>query len=455
MASANRRVSFAMSPFRHASNRWYRARNAVHQFGVLLRVLKLRYFRLLINKRKHLITTACILFLMNSAWHAICRVQIRDPLITETYLSASKCPACVGRSLCKAVLKDISFDCFAYVFLSAPVVVHSGVYDDERILLENLGNAESIRTMERTMCSLVGEGSSECNVTDVALKVELDAELNNLLKLTVGLSTMTTCPTKRLIERIADKYLEKYDPVKLEPIEQVQLLATLLVNPDPIVFQTFSQYDRFPFRLYIGACGSHMVTRVQGEPLRTFYGASWFIRLRIALHLLRTAMMFTENETRFALYWKDISFDSFTYCSISDVLYVTSGKDIIVVDKLEIEESRPVGWDKPIYSQFQNCSDDCSRHCSVTVPNGLCSAKTADHNYYAVCRHLLSSYACQANGRRRSFLHDIPYDVEEEFYPVRELLNECAQPSVPGSREILVYQLIDAMQLIIQVKMSF
>lgn len=365
----------------------------------------------------------------------------------------SKCPACAGRSLCKAVLNDFSFDCFVYVFSPAPVEVHSGFYDDERVQLERIGSVETIAAMERTICALVGEGSSECNVTDAASKAELDAELNNLLKFTVGLSTMTTCPTKRLIERIADKYFEKYDPVKLEPVEQVQLLATLLVNPEPIVFQTFSQYDRFPFRLYVGACGSYMVTRVQGEPLTSFYSASWFVRVRIALHLLRTAMMFTENESHFALYWTDIGFESFTYCLTNDILYVTSGKDIIVVDKLEIEENRPVGWDEPIYSQFQNCSADCSRRCSLAVPDGLCRARTADHNYYAVCRHLLSSYACQANGYQRSFLHDIPSYVEEDFYPIRELLNECARPSMLGSREILVYQLIDAFQLIIQ--MSF
>jgi len=373
--------------------------------------------------------------------------------MTETYLSASKCPVCAGRSLCKAVLKDLSFDCFAYVFSSATVRVHSAFYDDERVLLENLGDIERIATIERTICELVGEGSAECNVSGAVSKEELDAEMNSLLRLTVGLSAMTTCPTKRLIERIADKYLEKYDPVKLEPAEQVQLLATLLVNPDPIVFQTFSQYDRFPFRLYVGACGSHMVTRAQGEPLSSFYGAGWLVRLRIALHLLKTAMMFTDNETRFALYWKEISFDSFAYCSTYDVLYVTSGKDIIVVDKLAIEENHPVGWDEPVYSEFHNCSDDCSRRCPLTVPNGLCSARTADHNYYAVCRHLLSSYACQVDGRRHSFLHDIPSDVESEFYPIR-LLNECARPSVVGSREILVYQLIDTLQVIIGVKES-
>lgn len=64
---------------------------------------------------------------------------------------------------------------------------------------------------------------------------------------------MMACPTERLMETIYHYYIEKIDAVDLSAAEKLQLMTTLLINPEPIIIQVCMSADGWAlilFRLY-------------------------------------------------------------------------------------------------------------------------------------------------------------------------------------------------------------
>ena len=87
-------------------------------------------------------------------------------------------------------------------------------------------------------------------------------------------------------------------------------------------------------------------------------------------------------------------------------------------------------WDEPYYATY----DECKEYgiCLTVSTTYLCSRYTVDHNYYAICRNLLSSYASEIL-KPGGLLHDTPDKINER-YGLDEMLRQCARPDKPEDR---------------------
>lgn len=389
------------------------------------------------------------LFLSALVYGTIFFVIFGNHLKKESFLELSKCPACYGTSACEdAKNGKVWFVGWSKIRFLDYVNVNNDYYGTDSggqsLLVSKLGSNSKIATMEREVCTLAREPEG-CDVSRAAGRAFPPSGTKWMLKQITGMSVMTTCPSDRLLEMILGKYHEKHDAISLSAAERVQLLTTLMINQEPIIFQTFPKLEGWPFPRYVGACGRFVMTESLGMPLDNFYGMPFKIRATFALKLLGIARQFTENESQYALYWTELSYSSFLVDKTGDVL-VSDGRHISVVDRWQIKRDKNPGWDEPCYSVFDSCTDN-EQSCLLTVPNCLCSAHTADHNYYAVCRNILSSFASH-NGISISLLHNIPSDVEE-LYHIRELADKCARPEKPGQRLEVVEELVKALRDII------
>jgi len=172
-----------------------------------------------------------------------------------------------------------------------------------------------------------------------------------------GMSNLTACPTERLLEKIMDRYKEKLDAISLSARERIQLILTIMLNQEPIIFQTFPQSEGWPFPIYVGACGRFVAVESGYRPLLEYYGAAWSFRASLALKLLLIAKKFTDNKSQYGLYWTDISYATFAVIEVSSDVVVVDGRSIMVVDLYQIKEDQKRNWDHPLYSQFDNCVD--------------------------------------------------------------------------------------------------
>ena len=89
-------------------------------------------------------------------------------------------------------------------------------------------------------------------------------------------------------------------------------------------------------------------------------------------------------------------------------------------------------WDVPAISEFDECSPEDDEDCISYSPNNLCSRYNVDHNYYVMCRNILSKYATYSS-KLSGLLHDIPKDIEQRF-SLEKLAEECAKPPPSSSR---------------------
>ena len=223
-------------------------------------------------------------------------------------------------------------------------------------MLKKLASNQDITAWEEHVCQLARQ-SGGCEVNKAAVKALMASGSRWLTSHVTGMSRLTACPTERLVEKIMDRYKEKLDAINLSARERIQLILTIMLNQEPIVFQTFPQSEGWPFPAYVGACGRFVVVESGYRPLREFYDAAWSIRANLALKLLLIAKKFTDNKSQYGLYWTDVSDASFGVHEVTLDVIVVDGRNILVVDLYQIKEDQQRNWDRPLYSQFDDCVD--------------------------------------------------------------------------------------------------
>jgi len=243
---------------------------------------------------------------------------------------------------------------FYYCWLLS--LYNAGVAHGKAVMLTRLASSQDIAAWEEHIC-LLAQQSHGCEVSKAAVKALMASGSRWLTSYVTGMSSLTACPTERLLEKIMDRYKEKLDAVNLSAIERMQLIVTIMLNQEPIIFQTFPQSEGWPFPAYVGACGRFVVVESGYRPLREFFEASWSIRANLALNVLLIAKKFTDNKSQYGLYWTDISYTTFGVSEVSLDVVELDGRNIMVVDLYQIKEDQKRNWDHPLYSQFDNCID--------------------------------------------------------------------------------------------------
>ena len=101
------------------------------------------------------------------------------------------------------------------------------------------------------------------------------------------------------------------------------------------------------------------------------------------------------------------------------------------------------GWDTPVFSEFTECSPG-ETDCTSYSPDDLCSHYTTDHNYYIICRNILSEYSGDP-AHSQGLLHDIPHYVESKWQ-LKMLVRECAKPLLADGRLKVKDQFLKALE---------
>jgi hypothetical protein len=370
-------------------------------------------------------------------------------LTRDSFLEVDKCPACFGFTLCEAAHDGkVRFTGWSKIRLLDYVNVHNihtGVVNDKVVLLKKLGRSDALRSWETRLC-LMGRQPSGCNVGQAAASSLMASGSRWMTPHVTGLSNMTHCPTERLLDKIMDRYKEKLDAIDLSARERIQLVTTLMLNQEPILFQTFPRSEGWPFPSYIGACGRYVAIEAGDmRPLYEFHDASWSVRAKLAKQLLSIASKLTDNKSQYGIYFTHVNYGTFAVSESTLEVLIVDGRSLMVVDQFDVKHSHNTeNWDKPLYCQFDEC-EQTSEYCSMSSADTaqLCSRQVADRNYYAICRFILSEYAVHM-GRNIGLLHDIPRDIDS-VYGISELANGCAKPSQLDQRVNIVAQLTKAL----------
>jgi hypothetical protein len=153
------------------------------------------------------------------------------------FLDHEKCPACYGRKLCMdfqsgAVKFTGLHGIPALKFINVKNVFY-GTYKREKVVLKKLAHDSELETADKKICEL--DKRVHCDVAHTIFKHKFEND-DVLAPMNVkGISSLTACPSTRLMERIEKKVLEreKY----LLHSQKLILYTTILVNPEPVILQ--------------------------------------------------------------------------------------------------------------------------------------------------------------------------------------------------------------------------
>ncbi|XP_052783048.1 divergent protein kinase domain 2A-like [Mya arenaria] len=167
----------------------------------------------------------------------------------------------------------------------------------------------------------------------------------------------------------------------------------------------------------------------------------------MALKLIKIAEKLSNNLDDFALYVTDVTMDSFAVNDKGELLLIDLDS-VLVVDKLAVKGSELTTWNGMHESQFNECRNQTFRECNKDTEPQLCRHANSDHNYYVICRQLLSQDAYDGSEKRRSFvnglLHDMP-DTARNDWELDYLLSESVMPTRQRGRMQVVHKMIEAL----------
>lgn len=379
------------------------------------------------------------------AWHD-------NRLTKEDFLGTDKCPVCYGRSMCFELF-DNQLELKGLSKMRALDVinvrnVHLAYHKEKElnVVLKKLAHDKELNDIDVKICADSFRNPG-CDVARTAIltKTSQDIVKNGFQpKHLKDSSFMFMCPTHKLLNKVVEMYQEKTRENDLVYDDILHIWYTAKVNAEPLLLQTFPKSKGWPFPEYYGACGRYVAVENGGKTLGDYYNAAFYRRADLAYQLLQIAQKFTDNPD-FALYWTDLAYDNFAVDPAGKVI-VIDAEHIIVVDREATKIANAETWNDIQESDFDKCDEENhSRNCLTFNADKLCTHYHCDHNYYALCRNLLSQYADEPEaGRMDGLLHHMP-EKAKETWDLENLLNECANPHQPQGRIKVIPHLLEAL----------
>ncbi|KAL4220252.1 hypothetical protein ACF0H5_020659 [Mactra antiquata] len=372
-------------------------------------------------------------------------------LTNEEFLEVRKCPACYGHSFCFKLL-DSQYDLtmmsqyklFDTVNLKN-VHYANHKHEGHSVVLKKLAHNDEIKKIDDKICQ-DSDREPGCDLSKryVVTETSKDIMRNGLLPRHLKDTTfMFFCVTHKLIDRVSAKYKDRhkqYEPLTHD--DQLQLLYTAQVNPEPLILQTFPASEGWPFPEYYGSCGRYIVVENSGKTLDKYFYAPFHVRASLSYQMLKMAEKFSSSED-WNLYWTDLSPYNFAVDPAGKLTYIDA-ENIIVVDKQATKLGNKETWNDLYESDYVECRDGHTDCLSFDV-EALCTHHDADHNYYATCKNMLSQYADdRVNGGLPHLLHSMPSHAKDDW-DLDNLLNECTRPHNAQGRIKAAHKLIQAL----------
>lgn len=398
-----------------------------------------------------------LLYVAGSLYYIFTQNFLND----ASFLETDKCPVCFGTSMCEKIISGEIHIKDASKFSSFNLLNRRSIYyatstkdnGNRQFIVKGYAGSDAANNLDDVICH-EAKMTSHCSVTLAVAQTKVvkdSSELKLFAKHLQGTAPMFVCPSTRLLGRMYARYRERTSVGDITVREKVQLWTAANINAESIFLQTFPPSDGWPFPEYLGSCGRLFVVTDAGVPLSKFYGTSWLQRTNLAYQLMKLVDHLTTNREEFAMYLTDVTYDSFAV-GTDGTIRVVNLKDVIVVDKQAIKAAKPGGWEDLHESSFTDCPGQTFKSCHSFSETTLCSHVISDHNYYAICRHVLSRYADGVDGdagRADGLLHDIPDTVKNDW-DLEYLLTECVMPTRKRGRLQVVHKLIEALDVLRQ-----
>ena len=159
------------------------------------------------------------------------------------YLEVHTCPACYGNSLCRQLRygmgKLTGYSRLQFLNSLANIKnVNYGQFGGNEVVFKKLAHNYELREFDEEMCLKANMGSG-CNVGEAMSRFISGSKMVSVEEVK-GLSDLTKCPSQRLVDKIVDKYQEKADAIDVSFPEKLGLIATLKINPEPLLLQVIS-----------------------------------------------------------------------------------------------------------------------------------------------------------------------------------------------------------------------
>lgn len=341
-------------------------------------------------------------------------------IIDEDFVDLHTCPACYGQSRCSAMLEKENFDNHRIKLASYSrwkfmryfnvKNVYYALYGEDHVVLKKLAHDSELREINEKFCK-ASKLPPNCNVSqaiksivakagnDIAQVIDQHRELFEE-------SDAVRCQHSRNVIELFEKYVQKSEG---EPYHTHHFLTMLAVNMEPLLMRTHhSQW----FPAVIGTCGRIIIEEYVGPTLTQLGDEPWVIRADYARQLLEMAQQLSEGE--FHLYMTDVSLDNFAVDKDRRVQMIDA-ENLVMVDSTlkELDDSEHV-------NDGFGCKD-----CLSFSFEDLCGHKNSDHNYFAVCKGMLSSTSFSQD-IPEGLLHSPPVWVSQEYPSLFTLVEECA-----------------------------
>ncbi|XP_074622656.1 divergent protein kinase domain 2A-like [Acropora palmata] len=351
-----------------------------------------------------------------------------DFLVTKDQIGVGFCPVCFGKneSVCERI-SDKTVKLYNKEEKWTPRSQGES-WNGKPISIKYFRNASEFLRLDNELCSRIGKINTACEVHDVVWSSFLRP-----LPIESAMQETMHCPSRRLVAKVKNLQ-DKFRGNFVEDPSRLQLVSTLHVNSEPVIFQVFPASEGWPFPIFYGACGRTIVLEDTGLPLDSFLSAPWIERAKLGLEIIQITKYLTNNPAHWGLYLADFALDMFTVAN--GTVKLADANNILVVDFLDSSM-------KAETEKTRNICQDEDHNCVSFFPYELCQGITRDHNFYAVCRSLLSS-----TGNRKGLLHTPP-DVEDFQELLQDALTECVT-----SRTIRRKEAIDLILGLLQSKIS-
>ncbi|XP_035739544.1 divergent protein kinase domain 2A-like [Vespa mandarinia] len=196
--------------------------------------------------------------------------------------------------------------------------------------------------------------------------------------------------------------------------------SLLRLCPKPLLLQILPESKGWPVPKYLGSCGRIIVEEYVGLPIVTYYDAPWIYRAKIVSSLLNAAYMFTFKNKDFGFYLTDISIDNIAINSDGIAKFIDLENIIVIHNSIYILD-KSTTW----YKIQENTIDINCLNCFSFSSIDICNHQLSDHNYYAICRILLSPKTSDTL-IPGGFLHDIPNNILQQYPDLEYLIKQCA-----------------------------
>ncbi|KAK7082337.1 hypothetical protein SK128_004051 [Halocaridina rubra] len=339
--------------------------------------------------------------------------------VDESFVNLEMCPACYGQSLCGAMLKKQNSDVDNFLlrgysqwkimkFFNIKNVYFAS-FHEKLVVMKKLAHDSELQEFDEVLCK-ASRHSLNCNVS-LALKTLLSEAGDDILQVIsrhpelFEKSDATKCAHNRTILEL----FKKYSVIDYGPYHRHHFLTMLAVNMEPLMMMT---YHSKWFPAIHGTCGRIIVEEYVGPTLTHLAGEPWHIRADYARQLLEMAGELSDGE--FRLYLTDVSMDNFAVDEQGRVKIIDA-ENLVIVDSLQ---------DNLDSSEHVNDGFGC-KDCLSFSYEDLCSHRSSDHNFFAVCKGMLSSTSFSED-IPEGLLHSPPDWVMLEHTSIFNLIEECA-----------------------------